>query len=145
MEELAQVIENDGDTALVQITRHSACSKCDHKCGLAQNSSHESDQLEIEVKNDAGADKGQLVSLEMNIQPLVKASLIVYLIPLIGLIGGYFFGIAAADNLGFQANEMTGIIGSLSFLILSFGIIRLIDNRLGIKKEYHPRITKILE
>lgn len=144
MEEIGRIMELNGKEALVKIERHSACSKCTHKCNLA-SSTHESDEIKVKVNNPIGASKGQLVKLEMREEPLVLASLIVYLIPLLGLITGYFAGIWLAPTLGYRAGEGIGIIGSLVFLAISFIMVRIIDNLLGKKKNFHPWIKEILD
>lgn len=93
MEEIGVVLENKGQEALVKIKRHSLCSNCKNKCQLAMGNSHESKEMEISVKNPLGASKGDQVKIEMGEESLVTASLIIYLIPLFGLIAGYFAGI----------------------------------------------------
>lgn len=92
MEEQGLVLENRGDEALVKITRHSLCSRCAQKCPMA-SMEHETDEIEVLVSNPVGAEKGQLVKIEMGEKSLVTASLLIYLVPVIFLIAGYFAGI----------------------------------------------------
>lgn len=145
MEEIGEIIETRGKQALVKIERHSLCSKCNNKCQLAQPESHEVDEIEVEVDNPIGARSGQRVKIEMKEQPMVVASLIIYLIPLIFMIAGYFIGISFLNSLGYQGTEITGIIASLSFLALSFVFIRFLDNLFSKRKDYHPRIKEIVK
>ncbi|MFP4661801.1 MAG: SoxR reducing system RseC family protein [Halanaerobiales bacterium] len=145
MEEHGFVLENKGDKALVRIQRHSLCSKCTNKCQLAVEDSHEIDEIEVTVENPVGAESGQEVKIEMGEQPLIIASLIIYILPLISLIIGYFAGLFFATLLGFAPTEGTGIIGSLVFLGLSFLLIKNLDKNLGRKKNYNPIIKQIIK
>jgi len=145
MEELGHVLKNIGNQALVKIERHSLCSKCTNKCQLAVENEHETDEIEVTVNNPIGAKRGQMVKIEMGEQPLVIASLIIYIIPLISLIIGYFASQSFMQILGFTPTEGSGIIGSLVFLGLSFLLIKSIDRFLGRKKEYNPIIKEIIK
>ncbi|MFW5982077.1 MAG: SoxR reducing system RseC family protein [Halanaerobiaceae bacterium] len=145
MEEIGEIIKTSGKHALVKIERHSLCSKCTNKCQLAQPESHEVDEIEVEVDNPIGARSGQKVKIEMKEQPVVIASLIIYVIPLIFMIIGYFLGISLLEAFGYQGTEITGIISSLIFLALSFVFIRILDNLLSKRKDYHPKIKEIIK
>lgn len=145
MEEVGKIIKTEGGEAIVRIRRHSACSNCRHKCQLAGSASDESAQIEVRVDNTIGARSGQRVVLRMKEQSLVFASLIIYLLPLFALIGGYFVGVKLGSLVVGQAVELAGIIGSLIFFGLSLGLVRFLDYLLSSNKDYHPRITKILD
>ena len=145
MEEIGQILKTKGNQALVKIERHSLCSKCTNKCQLAAPESHELDEIEVEVDNPINAKNGQKVKIEMEEQALVIASLIIYIIPLICLILGYFIGLYFMGFIGANPSEGAGIIGSLLFLGLSFSLIKIIDRFLSKKKKYHPRIKEIIK
>ncbi len=144
MEEMAKVIEKNEDKAIVQILRHSACSKCEHNCDLA-GESHEIEAMDIEVENTINAGVGNTVALEMGSKTLIFASLTVYLLPLIALIFGYFFGEWLGAKFNYSSVEHAGSMGSFVFLVLAFLILRIVNHRLKIRKEFQPQITKILK
>ena len=144
MEELAQVIECRGDKALVRVIRNSACSKCDEDCGMA-GTSHESDEINVEINNTMNAKEGNFVKVELGEKTLVLASLIVYLFPLIALIGGYFLSNSLISIIGYSASEITGIVGSISFFFISFLIIRMIDLKLKVMGIFQPEMTEVLK
>lgn len=143
MKEVGLVIEKRGNKALVEVTRRSACSKCNSDCSLAGNS-HEIDETRLEVDNPPGAVKGQKVRMEMGEKPLVTAAILIYIFPLIALISGYFAGNWFAVHQGLDMGEVPGIVGSILFLILSFILVRLVDGMLGKRKEFQPVITEII-
>ncbi|MFW5787814.1 MAG: SoxR reducing system RseC family protein [Halanaerobiales bacterium] len=143
MEELAQVVENKGDKVLIKVERHSSCSSCEKDCALS-GYSHESDEIEFEIENVLKADVGDIVRIEMQEKPLVVASLLVYIFPLVGLIGGYFFTNYILRLIGFTAGEISGIIGGLFFLALSFTALKTIDKKIKTIESFHPKMTEIV-
>ncbi|PXV63240.1 SoxR reducing system RseC family protein [Halanaerobium congolense] len=144
MEEQGKVVENSGRIARVLITRHSACSKCDKTCPLSEQDSHDQDQIIMEVENEIGAVKGEQVKLEMEKKNLVFASLIIYIIPIINMIAGYFLGDWMATKANILSGEGFGILSSILFLEFSFIIIRLIDTKFKNNKNFEPVITQII-
>lgn len=144
MQEIAEVIESWNDKALVRIVRRSACSECKQNCLLAGDS-HEIEEMEVEVSNPVGAPEGKRVKLEMEEKPLVFASLLIYLLPPLGLIGGYFLGSWFAVEAGFFSGQGAGIVGSIVLLLFSFVVVGWIDDYLSAFSAYHPRITEIIE
>jgi len=144
VEELARVIENRGDNVLVRVIRNSACSKCDKDCGMS-DTSHESDEIDVEIANSMGAEKGNFVKIEMGEKSIVLASLIIYLFPLIALIGGYFLGNSIISLLGYTTTEVSGIISSISFFALAFILIRMFNFKLQMMKIFQPEIVEVLK
>src|SRR5690554_2636502 len=145
MEEMGIIINNKGKEALVKIRRHSLCSKCTNKCQLAMEDRHESEEIKVNVSNPLGAETGQMVKIEMGEQSLVIASLIVYIIPLVSLILGYFLGQFFMQTIGYTPTEGAGLIGSVLFLAISFLLIKSIDKIIGKKNEYKPTIKEIIK
>ena len=143
MEQLAKVLHNNGDKALVKIERQSACQECHRECLLAVNE-HEVKDMEVEVDNPVGAKKGQIVKLEMGEAHLVMASLIVYILPILGMITGYFLGSWIGSRFLLLSANTSGIIGSFILFFLVFLMVRMIDLRLKDNKGYHPQITKVI-
>jgi len=144
MKQSAKVLKNNGDKALVKINRQSACQQCHRECLLAGNE-HEMKEIEVEVDNPARAKAGQTVNLEMGEGHLIIASLIVYILPLIGLITGYFAGSWIGPYFFSITANISGILGAFVFFFLVFILIRKIDISLETNKNFHPRITEIIE
>jgi len=142
VEELGTVVGLSHEKAEIMIVRHSACSKCEEKCDLAE--SHEQDEIIVEVENSIGVNKGEQVLLEMEERNILFASLIVYLLPLVAMIIGYFVFSWFALRMGLQSGEGAGIIGTLVFLFLSFLGIHLINPYLEKKTGFKPIIKKVI-
>ena len=145
MKEKATVLKNlTNNRALVRIERHSACSKCDQACSMAGEDS-EVKEMEFEVENPIKAPEGEKVQIEMGEKPVLFASIVIYLVPLLFMVLGYVAGQNLAPFFGVIEGEAVGVIGAFIFLGIAFLLIRNLDNYLQPKKVFHPEITKIVE
>lgn len=142
MKEKATVIKKENGQSLVKIIRMSACSHCDEKCMLADDS-HDMEEMEVLVNDPVGAEVGNMVELEMGAKPILFSAFIVYLVPLISLIAGYFIGSSWFSSLAANS-EIAGILGSVVSFFLSFLILRAFDKKVGSKSYFHPKITRVV-
>lgn len=105
MEQLVRVRQSyDDGTAQVMLVRESACSGDCHKCsgcGAAKET------MLLLAENPIGAKPGELVKLRSETAPVMKAALMLYILPLALFFGGYFLG-AALWKLG-------ALVGCLAF------------------------------
>ena len=119
MEQLVRVKKpNAAGTAQVLVVRESACSGDCHKCsgcGAAKES------IWLTAANPIGARTGDLVKLQSETAPVLKAAVVLYMLPLVLFFAGYALG-AALDISG-------GLCGSLAF-VLSIVFIVLYDRKL---------------
>ena len=90
MEQLVRVRETHGDgTAAVIHVRESACSGDCHKCsgcGAARET------VIFTAGNPIGARPGDLVRVESSTAPVLKAAMVLYVLPLILFFLGYWLG-----------------------------------------------------
>lgn len=90
MEQLVRVKETfDDGTATVLHVRESACSGDCHKCsgcGAAKEA------VLFTADNPIGARKGDLVKIESATGPVLKAAVVLYVIPLVLFFLGYYLG-----------------------------------------------------
>ena len=90
MEQLVRVRETHGDgTAAVIHVRESACSGDCHKCsgcGAAKET------VIFTADNPIGARPGDLVKVESSTAPVLKAAMVLYVLPLILFFLGYWLG-----------------------------------------------------
>lgn len=143
MREIARVIEKHNGKSKVRIIRKSACSKCDEKCMLAEQN-HEIEEMDVLVNDPIGAEVGSMVELEMGAKPILLSAFMVYLLPLIAIIAGYFAG----ANLFFfitSTTETAGIIGSVIAFLFSFALIKAFDKKAGSKSSFHPEIRRVVK
>ena len=119
MEQIVRVKETYPDgTATVLVIRESACSGDCHKCsgcGAAKEA------ILLSARNPIGAMSGDFVKIQSETAPVLKAAVVLYMLPLVLFFAGYGLG-AILDISG-------GICGGLAFL-LSVVLIVLYDRRM---------------
>lgn len=130
----------DNKTAKLKMQRHSACASCG-KC----ITSSESKDIVVEVDNTIGARVGDHVEVDMDKMNILKATLIVYAIPLVSLLvgtGGMFY---LLEKIGVQGNieVMSGVFGLL-LTFITYLLIKKKDNKFRDSREYIPIVTRIL-
>ena len=123
MQQLVRVrqVHDDGTATVIHI-RESACSGDCHKCsgcGAAREA------ILLEARNPIGAKPGDLVRVEAATGPVLKAALVMYMLPMVLFFAGYAFG-AAAFGRG-------ALVGCLSFA-LSIGLAVVYDRKV-VKKQ----------
>ena len=122
MEQLVRVKEAYPDgTAMVIHVRESACSGDCHKCsgcGAAKEA------VLFTAENRIGAKQGDLVKVESETGPVLKAAAVLYLMPLALFIAGYLVGMQW---------QLGGLIGALAFFA-SIALVVAYD-RLVMKKK----------
>ena len=118
MQQLVRVRQahEDGTATVVHI-RESACSGDCHKCsgcGAAREA------ILLEAKNPIGARPGDLVTIESESGPVLKAAAVMYLLPMVLFFCGYALGAALW--------QMGGLVGGLAFLA-SIGLAVVYDRK----------------
>ena len=130
MQQLVRVRQTHEDgTATVIHVRESACSGDCHKCsgcGAAKEA------ILLEAKNPIGAKLGDLVIIESETGPVLKAAAILYIMPLLLFLAGYIAG----GCLGYGA----GWLGAAGFLLGIAGVVWY-DRRTAKKKNTIYTIT----
>ena len=124
MQQLVRVRQTHEDgTATVIHVRESACSGDCHKCsgcGAAKEA------ILLEAKNPIGAQTGDLVTIETETGPVLKAAAVMYLLPMMLFFGGYALGAALWQR--------GGLVGCLAF-VMSIGLAVVYDRKV-VKKQH---------
>ena len=130
MEQLVRVKETyDNGTAMVIHVRESACSGDCHKCsgcGAAKEA------VLFTADNPIGARRGDLVKVESATGPVLKAAVVLYVIPLVLFFLGYYLG-TLLGNFG-------ALVGCLGF-VLGIAIVVLYDRKVVKKADIGYTIT----
>ena len=130
MEQMVRVKEAyDDGTALVIHVRESACSGDCHKCsgcGAAKEA------VVFSAQNPIGARKGDLVKVESETGPVLKAATVLYMMPLVLFFAGYLVGALL--------NISGALCGCLAF-VLSIVLIVLYDRKVVKKANLGYTIT----
>lgn len=120
------------NTAEVEIHRSAACGESCASCGLCAGQN-----AIVTVSNELGAAVGDSVTIDMANRKVLGAAFLVYIVPLIALIAGYFIGFAIFKS------ELPSVGLGFALMAVTFVIIILCDKKL--KKRYTPRIVHIEE
>ncbi|MDW7681433.1 MAG: SoxR reducing system RseC family protein, partial [bacterium] len=127
----------EADKVWVRVVKGEKCEGC-KACGAFGEGS-----AEMMVMDHLSVQKGDRVEVEIDPTQVVRHSSIVFLLPVLGLVLGYFLGANYLIKLGLNV-EAAGIVGSLGLMVLSFGIIFLYDKAVGKNHAVTAKITRIL-
>jgi sigma-E factor negative regulatory protein RseC len=142
IEEEGIVVEVEGEYAKVSILKKSACEAC-----AASGVCHpqDADQSYMEAANPLGAIKGQKVKVVLAPQLYLKASLILYGIPMVVLVTGAIIAKNLAIRFSGEANsDLWAFIVGMACMVISFFFIRAYNNKVEKTQEYKPVIVEIL-
>jgi sigma-E factor negative regulatory protein RseC len=123
-EEVGTVIESWGVTARVLVKRNSACEHCPSRSCCA---SLGGDLKGVDVSNVIGAEKGQKVKIGISQKAVLKASFVLYMVPL-----------------GPQHKQVWAVSMGVGFFVGSYFVIKALSKHFENKAEYSPVITEIL-
>ena len=99
--------------------------------------------MRVEALNIVGAKVGQNVVISFETTPLLKATFMLYMLPIIVLLIGAFTG----QKLGFIFNLNPSLCSAFTgffFFGISMLFVRVQGNKMAKKDEYHPRIIRII-
>lgn len=137
--ETGKVVAIDGDKAWVQTIRASACQSCSARSGcgqraLASVSGGRANQ--VLVVNSSDARVGDEVVLGIDEQSLLRASLMVYGVPLLLMV---VFCIAGYQWFG--GEDLSAVIGALAGITVGFWLVRGWQS--GFSDQYQPRMLRV--
>lgn len=130
-------LKDQGSVAVVSFMRTEACAKC-KKCMAGFQES----EMILEVPNEKGAKQGNTVYIEIPDNGFFTASLIMYVIPLVLMLLGFFGGIYLSPVLGASQDLLAFGLG-IAMLALSFFIIRANEKRFKTLKMFTPVIVRV--
>lgn len=139
MKECGVVLEVMDQKAVVNIKRRSACGHC-KSCEMGRSDVKE---INVVAKNEVGAEVNDNVNIIMETPDVLKAAIIVYLIPLMALVVGVGLGTVLAKNMNLPA-DWSGMIMGLLFMSVSYIYVKKQDKKLAATKKYEPIITEVL-
>lgn len=142
IEEVVQVSRVDGGEIWISADRHSACSACSAKksCGQGAMSDWASGKsVEMSVVNPAGLlpQVGQTVVIGLEEGSLMRASVLVYLLPLLVLV------VLAMVARGLGAGEGVQVLSGLLGLVAGFAAVRWYTGRQEAEHCYQPVLLRL--
>ncbi|MFH2219984.1 MAG: SoxR reducing system RseC family protein [Pseudomonadota bacterium] len=136
------VTKTDSRTAWVTTTKTGACESCAAKTSCSALGG--ATEMEVKAINTAGAKIGQRVVISFETSPLLKATFLLYVIPILFLLVGAFVGEKMSPHFDIDASILSAASGFLFFgLAILFVIFK--GNRLAKKDEYRPKVIRIIK
>jgi sigma-E factor negative regulatory protein RseC len=137
MIETGVVNKTEQDLAWITMIKGEQCAGCT-ACKAFGDAS-----FEIVALNKPGAKPGDNVEVEINPRQVVKHSTIVFILPVLSLIIGYFLGNSYLTQIGLSM-EAGGIIGSLGLMIITFLAIIGYDRIISKSQPVNAQINRVL-
>ena len=135
------VIKVDSTSAWVTTTKTSACEGCGSRSSCSVLGGGK--EMEVEAINNAGAKVGQMVVLSFDTSPLLKATFLLYVVPILFLMVGAVIGDKMAPLFNFDVSTFSLITGLL-FFGLAIIFVKSKGNKLAKQDKYRPKVIKIL-
>jgi sigma-E factor negative regulatory protein RseC len=118
----------------IQIRSSENCSACASKsaCFFAGPSSN---YRYIKIHSVSGYKEGNTISLDYRESSKILAAVVVFLIPIVLLLAGYFVGNSLIKGSG------GGILGAVSGFLVSIGVIYLLNRILARSRLFLPKVS----
>jgi sigma-E factor negative regulatory protein RseC len=143
LEEVGVIVRVEGNLAVVKTKRSSMCSGC-HSGGFCTALGGGSD-MEVAAKNEVGGEVGDEVRVAVPSKAFLKASFLVYIVPVSALILGALLGRSLAPFLSQGGNfEFVSVVFGLMLFVLSFFVMRIWTSGAKRREQYSPVISEIL-
>lgn len=94
---------------------------------------------EVKARNTAGAEVGDVVTISIKGSSLLKVSFLVYMLPILALLGGVILGVFLSTYIPVNENILVGVFGLLAFCG-TFIWLKTKGDRLAGKQEFTPEI-----
>jgi sigma-E factor negative regulatory protein RseC len=134
--EIGRVATVKQDAAVVSMPMSGACKRC----GVCMVSGDGHDVLLL-AKNDAGAEEGDHVEIDISPGRVISAAFIIYMVPVFLTIAGFAVGLRIA---GGDEESVLPIVLAIVFLIGSFAAVALYDAKLRRVERLEARIIRVL-
>jgi len=141
MEEEGIVVELKGGSAVVKMEK-GGCEGC----GSAEICQSTGDDRLLDAENRAGASPGQRVTVDVDSGAFLKASLVVYMTPVLFLfLGAWLGGVYGPSIISGKSADFYQSIGGMTFLVLSIIAVRLYGKRTRTGNTVRPFLSRIVD
>ena len=146
IEQIATVVELEGDTAWVETQRHSACGACamNKGCGaglFAKAFRFSSPRLK--VQHTQAIEVGDRVVIGVDEQALVRGSFAAYIMPILFMLGFAMLGeTLLADVLAPVAPDIVGLLSGMVGLAAGLLWLKRHSQSIGNDRRYQPLILQ---
>jgi sigma-E factor negative regulatory protein RseC len=136
------VVSAQGSLADVSTSRGSACTGCSEASTCTLPDPEACVEI-VTVRNAVGAEPGDTVELDLPQHGLLRLSLLVWVVPLLGMVAGAIVGTTLPTSSGLVA-DAAAFLGAVSGAALAFGVLRWVDRRAAGDPRLTPFVARIL-
>ena len=136
--EIGRVTKINHGNVCVEIEKRSACAECHAGCVCDLGKS----VMLIDASDPIGVHENDTVQLSIPTDSALRASFVVYGIPLIALISGVLVGEYFGKILGIST--ILEILGGFGFLGISLIFVKIYDTMFRQNRKNQPVITKVI-
>lgn len=130
------MIDTKENKVTIRLAATEACNNC-AGCEIIDDQA-----ILKDIENSLKVKKGDTVLIDNKPKNIIMGAVIVYLLPLIFIVVGYFIGVLIVAGLNIVKDF--AILIALIMLVLAFPVVRIIDNRLSRKSTFKPVLAKKL-
>lgn len=141
MDEIGVVVKISGDTAWVKLETGENCSACGSRNHCAQDDS--SPQRIVEAMDPLKVQIGQQVQIRVEGSDIIKASLLMFAVPLAFLVLGALLGKFWGSRYAGTHSDTWALLTGLFCLGSALLGIRVFSHRMKKNKSFFPYITRI--
>ncbi len=138
MAEIGQVTELMGDLVRVKLQRHDACNHCN-----ACSAGVETEEMVLEAENLCLAEPGDLVEISLEESNFLAAVMIMYIVPLIGLLVGIGIGYVIGGAIGMNQEVMALVVG-FAMLAITYLTIKSNEDKFNTRK-FRPIASNVVK
>jgi sigma-E factor negative regulatory protein RseC len=137
-EGLVREVRDNGAIARVEVQVSAVCASCGNRGSCAADAEHGS-RVVLDARNAAGASPGERVRIEMNPENVWLAAFLVFVLPVLFIMGGYALGcVGGVKSVWPYVGAAVGLVAWMA-LVLSAG------RRLRRSRAFRPTVIQILE
>lgn len=144
MPRIGIVIETTGQSARVSAPRRGVCDGCADRSSCSFENALGEDRPEmVVVRNPIGARPGQTVEFDLPGHTELKVSLLVWVVPLAGLVTGAALLTFLHERLSLARDSATLLGAAIGFAVAFLPVV-LLDRLAAGKSRYVPSILKVV-
>ncbi len=139
------VLSVDGSRATISTMKRGVCEDCAEAGACNANVSIIKEKPEVVVAdNTLGARAGEMVDFDLPEGQELRVSLLVWVVPLIGMVIGVAVGAFASESLP-VSQDVGAVVGAALGLLAAFGVLRVIDRRSETDERLTLRIIRVVQ
>ncbi len=142
--EIGQIVKVFNQTVQIRIEQQQDCSACGVKSSCHTNSKNVKERF-VTALDPFGLAVGQRVKINLEPKHLVMASIIIFALPLLGLLLGVFSGTFMAKMNGYNDYlDLYSIVGGFLGMGTVMIGLRVYNKKLEKSNKYYPTVVELL-